>query len=57
MTLSNLGNLSRDENRGAEARKQYEEALGIFRPFAARAPATYQPRVQAVEYLIRALPR
>ncbi len=56
-TLACLGMLSNAENRHADARNQYDEALDIFRQFAARTPATYQPRVQLVENLIRALPK
>lgn len=55
MTLTNLGNLSLDENRNADARKQLEEALDIYRQFAVRAPAMYQPRVQFIEELLRVL--
>ena len=40
MTLYNLGLLNRVENRNAEARKDYEEALAIYREFAARARPT-----------------
>jgi Tfp pilus assembly protein PilF len=56
-TLNNLGVLSRDENRKAEARKDFEEALAIYREFAARASATYQPRIQRVERNLRDLDR
>jgi hypothetical protein len=41
LTLTNLGNLNRDENRKAEARKNFEEALAIYHEFTPRAPATY----------------
>jgi len=38
-TLDNLGLLNRAEHRNAEARKNFEEALAIYRDFAARARA------------------
>jgi len=45
MALNNLGNLSRDENRHADARKQYEEALDIRRALAKHNPDVYLPDV------------
>lgn len=54
-TLNNLGKLNRDENRTAEARKDFEEARAIFQEFAARTPATYQPGVRQVEKNLRDL--
>ena len=44
-TLNNLGNLSGDENRNAEARKQFEEALAIRRSLAKKKPNVYLPDV------------
>jgi tetratricopeptide (TPR) repeat protein len=44
-TLNNLGILSRDENRDAEARKQYEEALDLYRALAKKNPDVYLPYV------------
>jgi len=54
-TLDNLGRLSHAQNRRAEARMYYEEALAIYRQSASLAPATYQPRVQEVERDLRLL--
>jgi tetratricopeptide (TPR) repeat protein len=44
-TLNNLGNLHRDQNRMAEARQAFEEALGIRRKLAEANPETYLPDV------------
>src|ERR1039458_1935136 len=44
-TLNNLGRLHRAENRQAEARKAYEEALQTFRELATKNPDTYLPLV------------
>ena len=41
-TLNNLGLLNRDENRNAEARKNYEEALDIRRALAFQRPNIYR---------------
>ncbi|HEY0376699.1 MAG TPA: hypothetical protein VGC87_07060 [Pyrinomonadaceae bacterium] len=38
-----------------EARKNDEEALSIYREFAARTPASYQQHVQEVEQNLRAV--
>ena len=43
--LNNLGNLHRDQNRMEEARKAYEEALGIRRQLTRANPDTYLPYV------------
>jgi hypothetical protein len=48
-STASFGLLNRDEHRNAEARKNFEEALAIYRALAAGAPATYQQRVQQVE--------
>ena len=37
-TLNNLGILHSDQNRMEEARKAYEEALGIYRELAQTIP-------------------
>jgi hypothetical protein len=42
-------------NRKADAHKVFEEALAIYREFAACVPATCQPRVQQVEQHLRDL--
>jgi hypothetical protein len=42
-TLNNLGNLDRDQDRGEEARKAFEEALQINRELAQKNPETYRP--------------
>ncbi len=44
-TLNNLGNLHRHENRMADARKAYEEALKSYRQLAEKNPDTYLPDV------------
>ena len=45
LTLNNLGNLDRDQNRMEEARKEFEEALQIRRELAQKNPETYLPDV------------
>jgi Ca-activated chloride channel homolog len=46
-TLNKLGNLSSNENRKAEARQQYEEALEIRRSLAKKNPDVYLSEVAA----------
>jgi Tfp pilus assembly protein PilF len=45
MTLNNLGNLSSTENRNADARRQFEEALDLYRALAKHNPDVYLPDV------------
>jgi tetratricopeptide (TPR) repeat protein len=45
MTLNNLGNLHREQNRMDDARQALEEALKIRRQLARRNPETYLPDV------------
>ena len=47
MTLNNLGILDQDQNQLNEARKEYEEALKIYRELAEKEPETYLPYVPA----------
>src|SRR5438270_849470 len=42
---NNLGIPDRDQNRMEEARKEYEEALKIYRELAQKNPETYLPDV------------
>jgi tetratricopeptide (TPR) repeat protein len=44
-TRNNLGIPDRDQNRMEDARKEYEEALKIYRELAQRNPETYLPYV------------
>jgi tetratricopeptide (TPR) repeat protein len=44
-TLNKFGILNRDENRKAEARKDYEEALDIDRALAVQNPDVYRPHL------------
>src|ERR1019366_5707752 len=41
----NLGNLDSEQNRMAEARRHYEEALKTYRQLAQQNPDTYLPYV------------
>jgi len=45
LTLNNLGILSRDENRHDDARKQFEEALDLYRTLAKHNADVYLPDV------------
>jgi hypothetical protein len=45
LTLNNLGILDSIENRMAEARNEYEEALKTYREFARKNPESYLPDV------------
>lgn len=45
LALNNLGVLNADENRKAEARNAYEEALRIRRKLAEHNPDTYLPKL------------
>ena len=45
MTLNNLGILDSEQNRKEEARKAFEEALGIYRELAQKNPDIYLPDV------------
>src|SRR5262249_23613984 len=56
-TLKNLGVLHRDQNRMAEARQGYEEALAIYQRFAERDPQQFRAGVARVERLFKAPPR
>jgi len=56
-TLNNLGRLEADHNRMEEARKAYEEALGIYERFAKRDPEQFLPHVQRVKRLLNELPK
>ena len=56
-TLNNLGNLDRDQNHMEEARRAYEEALGIYQRFAARDPDQFGKDVETVKNLIEGLPK
>jgi tetratricopeptide (TPR) repeat protein len=44
-TLNNLGVLDPDQGQVEEARKQYAEALQIYRALAQEYPETYRPKV------------
>lgn len=55
MTLNNLGVLHSDENRMADARKAYEEALKIYQQFAKKSPARYERDVERVRRLLDGL--
>ena len=43
ITLNNLGMLDSGKNRGNEARKEYAEALKMYRELAEKDPETYLP--------------
>jgi len=47
ITLNNLGILDEDQNQVSDARKEYEEALRIYRGLAEKEPETYLPYVAA----------
>ena len=55
MTLNNRGNLHRDQNRMAEARRAFEEALKIYQAFAEKNPQRYQGDVARMERLLKEL--
>jgi hypothetical protein len=57
MTLNNLGLLDRDQNRMAEARKDYEEALAIYEAFAQRDPELFKADVERLKRLLKELPK
>src|SRR6266436_879703 len=48
LTLNNLANLDKDQNRPETARKGYEEALKIYREFAQKNPDTYLSYVATI---------
>jgi tetratricopeptide (TPR) repeat protein len=47
ITLNNLGIFDSDKNQMNESRKEYEEALKIYRELALKEPETYLPYVAA----------
>ena len=53
--LNNLGVLDRNQNRMEEARREYDEALGIYQRFAARDPDRFTMDVKRVKALIAEL--
>jgi tetratricopeptide (TPR) repeat protein len=55
-TLNNLGLLDRDQNRMDEARRAFEEALGIYQRFVARDPERFGKDVARIKALIEKLP-
>ena len=57
MTLNNLGILDSDQNRMAEARKEYEEALKIYEAFAKQDPEQFTTDVKRLKKLLQELPK
>jgi hypothetical protein len=57
MTLNNLGILDRDQNRTADARKEYEEALKIYEAFAKQDPEQFTTDVNRLKKLLEELPK
>jgi hypothetical protein len=55
MTLNNLGILDSDQNRMADARKEYEEALKICGAFAKQDPEQFTTDVKRLKTLPREL--
>ena len=55
MTLNNLGILDSDQNRMADARKEYEEALKICEAFAKQDPEQFTTDVKRLKTLPREL--
>ena len=57
MTLNNLGILDSDQNRMADARKEYEEALKIYEAFAEQDPEQFTTDVKRLKKLLKELPK
>jgi tetratricopeptide (TPR) repeat protein len=57
MTLNNLGILDSAQNRMAEARKEYEEALKIYEAFAKQDPEQFTTDVKRLKKLLQELPK
>ena len=57
MTLNHLGILDSDQNRMAEARKEYEEALKIYEAFAKQDPEQFTTDVKRLKKLLQELPK
>jgi Tfp pilus assembly protein PilF len=57
MMLNNLGILDRYQNRMAEARKEYEEALKIYGAFAKQDPKQFRTEVKRLKKLLKELPK
>lgn len=55
-TLNNLGALHLEQSRAEEARKAFEEALGIFEQCAKRNPERFSPDVTWTKKTLKALP-
>jgi hypothetical protein len=53
--LNNLGNLHSDQNRMDDARQAFEEALSIYKRFAARDPERFQADVTRLNALLTGL--
>ena len=52
-----VGILDRDQNRMAETRKEFEEALKIYEDFAKEDPELFTTDVQRLKELLDELPR
>ncbi len=57
MMLNNLGILDHYQNRMAEARKEYEEALKIYEAFAKQDPEQFTTDVKRLKKLLQELPK
>jgi tetratricopeptide (TPR) repeat protein len=57
ITLNNLGILDSDQNRMAEARKEYEEALKIYEAFVKQDPEQFTTDVKRLKKLLKELPK
>jgi len=55
-TLHNVGNLDRDQNRTEQARKELDEALQIYEPFAKQDPEKFSSDIKRVKRLLAELP-
>jgi tetratricopeptide (TPR) repeat protein len=55
MTLNNLGNLHSSQDRMDDARQAYEEALNIYKRFAARDPKQFQAEITKLNVLLTGL--
>jgi tetratricopeptide (TPR) repeat protein len=55
VTLNDLASLDRDQERMETARKELEEALGIFEQFAATNAERFQSDVARVKLLLKDL--
>jgi Tetratricopeptide repeat len=57
MMLNNLGILDSDQNKMAEARNEYEEALRIYEAFAKQGLEQFTIDVKRLKKLLQKLPK